>query len=192
MKRRKGRKNTLGRDAWVTVARTALIREGIGGVEVGKLARKLRATRGGFYWFFTSRKQLLDLLLAGWEEVNSRVFSSIIRDRGANGATEFRALCEMWINESGYDPQWDAAVREWARISPQVATVVRRVDDARIEIIQRVFRDLGYEEPEAFIRARITYFHQVGYYTLGVQESREQRMKLLPIYTSILTGTASR
>jgi AcrR family transcriptional regulator len=170
------------------VARVALISEGIGGVEIGKLARKLRATRGGFYWFFTSRKQLLDHLLADWEDNNSAAFKSIVRDRGANGTAEFKALVHMWINETGYSPQWDAAIREWARISPSVATVVRRVDDVRIEIIQRIFYNMGYKDPEALVRARTTYFHQVGYYTLGVRESREQRLSLLPIYSRILAG----
>jgi AcrR family transcriptional regulator len=191
LKQPKGRKTPLGREAWLIAARSALISEGIGGVEVGKLARKLRATRGGFYWFFSSRKQLLENLLSDWEETNSAAFKAVIRDRGANGTAEFRALCDIWINEEGYDPQWDAAVREWARISPRVAKVVRRVDDARIEIMQRIFLDLGYDETESFVRARTTYFHQVGYYTLGVRESREQRLKLLPLYMRILTGRSS-
>jgi AcrR family transcriptional regulator len=184
----KVRKAPLGREAWMNAARSALIRGGIGGVEIGKLARRLRATRGGFYWFFTSRKQLLNLLLADWEETNTAAFKAIVRDRGANGVEEFKALIDVWVNEHNYNPQWDAAIREWARISPRVATVVRRVDDVRIEIIQRMFRDMGYTEPEAFVRARITYFHQVGYYTLGVQESREQRLELMPFYARILSG----
>jgi hypothetical protein len=65
---------------------------------------------------------------------------------------------------------------------------VRRVDDARIAVIQRIFHDMGYEEPEAFVRARTTYFHQVGYYILGVRKSRELRLQLMPIYIRILTG----
>jgi AcrR family transcriptional regulator len=190
LKRARGRRVSLGRHAWLKAAKYALIRQGIGGVEIGKLARKLRATRGGFYWFFTSRKQLLDSLLLDWVQSNTAAFESIVRTPRANGAAEFQTLCEMWINESGYDPQWDAAIREWARISPRVATVVRRTDDARIEIIQRMFHSMGYEEPEAFIRARVTYFHQVGYYALGVQESREQRLELMPLYVRILTGRA--
>jgi AcrR family transcriptional regulator len=186
--REKSRRTALGREAWLKAARVALIREGIGGVEIGKLARKLHATRGGFYWFFTSRKQLLDQLLVDWQENNSAVLQSIVRNRGSNGTAKFQGLMDMWINEDGYNPQWDAAVREWARISPRVATIVRRVDEMRIEIIQRIFHDLGIEEPEAFVRARITYFHQVGYYTLGVQESRGQRLKLLPTYIRALIG----
>jgi AcrR family transcriptional regulator len=190
LKRPRARKNSPGRDGWLRAAHDALIREGIGGVEIGKLARKLQVTRGGFYWFFDSRKQLLNRLLADWEENNSRVFFSV-RNLGTSGAVELKTLSETWIHENGYHPQWDAAVREWARISPRVAIVVRRVDDARIAAIRRIFQDIGYAEPEAFIRARITYFHQVGYYALGVQESREQRMELLPIYMRILTGASS-
>ena len=120
--------------------------------------------------------------------VSAFVTSQNALGRGANGIAEFQALCDMWVDESDYDPQWDAAIREWARISPRVAAIVRRTDDARIEIIQGMFHDMGYDGPEAFIRARITYFHQVGYYTLGVQESRGQRLKLLPTYIRALIG----
>jgi AcrR family transcriptional regulator len=182
------RKAPLGRDAWLKAAKVALIEEGIGGVEIGKLARKLRATRGGFYWFFESREQLLECLLEDWEENNTAVFKSLLRESGANGIAEFKQLCDIWVNESGYSPQWDAAMREWARISSSAEAVVRRVDELRIEIIQRIFKDMGFGESEAFVRARTTYFHQVGYYTLGVRETRERRMKLAPLYIEILTG----
>src|ERR1700728_4189785 len=188
--RRKARKEPLGRESWLKAARTALIREGIGGVEVGKLARKLRASRGGFYWFFSGIKQLLNELLSEWAETNTAGFKAILQGDGGDGVAEYKALVDLWVNESGYDPQWDAAVREWARISPRVAAVVRRVDDVRIGIIQRIFQHLGFEDPEAFVRARTTYFLQIGYYTLGVQESHEQRVKFAPIYTRILTGKA--
>ena len=38
------------------------------------------------------------------------------------------------------------------------------------------------------IRARVTYFHQVGYYTIGYNESLDARMALLPMYVYVLTG----
>ena len=184
----KAREPRFGREAWLGAARSALIEDGVGGLEVGKLARKMRATRGSFYWFFESRDELLTCLISDWELNNTAKFRSVLRDSGANGKEEFQALCDMWVSESGYSPQWDAAMREWARISPSVEAVVRRADDLRIAIIQRIFKDMGYEEPEALVRARITYFHQVGYYTLGVSESRAKRLKLLPIYIGILSG----
>jgi AcrR family transcriptional regulator len=186
----KGRKEALGREAWLAVARAALIREGIGAVQVGKLARRLKATRGGFYWFFSSREQLLDELLEDWQVNNTGAFRAIVQESGRNGMVEFRALVDMWVHERGYSPAWDSAMRDWARISNKVARVVRQADDARVALLQQVFVDMGCEAKAAFVRARITYFHQVGYYALGVRESREQRINLLPLYIRFLTGEA--
>ena len=47
---------------------------------------------------------------------------------------------------------------------------------------------MGYKGKEAHIRARITYYHQLGYYALGVQEFRKERRELLPYYQKMLTG----
>ena len=47
---------------------------------------------------------------------------------------------------------------------------------------------MGFADDEAFVRARICYFHHVGYYALGVQESHAERRKLMPIYTRVLAG----
>jgi hypothetical protein len=78
-------------------------------------------------------------------------------------------------------------VRDWARTSSKVLDAVHAVDDRRIGFIEQVFRDLGYAGKEAHVRARVTYYHQVGYYALGVREPRKKRLELLPYYTKILT-----
>ncbi len=184
-------KDRIGRQGWLDAARNALIREGIAGVKVGKIARRLKVTRGGFYWFFDSHKQLLDALLLDWEHRNTAGFESVLRESGRNGMAEFQALVDIWLNEKAYSPAWDAAIRDWARVSSKVANAVRRTDDARINILKQVFLDMGCANEEAFVRARICYFHQVGYYALGVRESREERLRLMPLYTRVLTGRDS-
>jgi len=186
-----GRKPALGRDAWLNAARDALIREGVGAVQIGRLARSLGVTRGGFYWFFDSRRQLLKELAADWEHTNTAAFKQVLQDSGHNGVAEFQAITDIWVNERSYSPAWDSAMRDWARTAKAIANAVRRVDDERIEILKQIFLDMGYDEDEAFVRARIVYFHQIGYYTLDVQESRQQRLRLLPLYVRILTGQAS-
>lgn len=178
----------LGREAWLEAAKAVLIKAGIGGVEVGKLARRLGVTRGGFYWFFRSRAELQDELLAYWERTSAALFEGILRHATHNGMREFQALVDLWLQEEDYDPAWDAAIRDWARTSPKVARVVHRADDRRIEVLHQVFVDLGYGDPEALVRARVTYYHQIGYYALGVRQTRRERLKLLPYYVKVLTG----
>jgi AcrR family transcriptional regulator len=186
--RARKKRQPLGRDVWLSAARQALIDEGTAGVEINKLAKRLKVTRGGFYWFFESREQLLDELLAYWVETSTVLFEQILQASGRNGMQEFRALIDLWIDENEYDPKWDGAVRDWARTSATVLKAVQSVDEKRIAVLEQVFLDLGYKGKDAHVRARVTYYHQVGYYALGVRESRKQRLDLIPFYTKVLTG----
>jgi AcrR family transcriptional regulator len=182
------RRQPLGREVWLDTARQALIEEGTAGVEINKLAKRLGATRGGFYWFFKSRKQLLDELLAYWAETSTVLFERILQGHGRTGMQEYLALTRLWIDEKEYDPKWDAAVRDWARTSLPVSKVVQAVDEKRIAIIEQICLDLGYTGLDAHVRARVTYYHQVGYYAMGVRETRKQRLELIPYYRKVLTG----
>jgi AcrR family transcriptional regulator len=187
--RRLHKKNQpLGREAWLNTARQALIDEGTAGVEINKLAKRLGVSRGGFYWFFTNREQLLDELLAYWVQTSTAVFERILQASGRNGVQEFQAIIDLWIDENEYDPKWDGAVRDWARTSAAVLKAVQSVDEKRIAVLEQVFLDLGFKGKDAHVRARITYYHQVGYYALGIRESRKQRLDLIPFYTKVLTG----
>lgn len=185
------KREPLGRQAWLDAARRALIEEGTAGVEINKLAKRLDVTRGGFYWFFESREQLLDELLDYWVNASTMVFERILQSPGRNGVREYQALIDLWIDEKEYEPEWDGAVRDWARTSAAVRRAVHRVDDRRIAIIERIFLDMGYKGTDAHVRARVTYYHQVGYYAIGVRETRKERLRLLPFYVKVLTGGAT-
>jgi AcrR family transcriptional regulator len=169
-----------------------LTAKGVERVRVDALARTLRITRGSFYWHFSSRKALLDALLADWCVRNTAPFIAAAEDERLPAEEKFRAIVDIWLDESdydpAYDPAYDAAIRDWARTSARIAGLVRRVDRQRIDVLARICLDLGYDPQEAEIRARVTYFHQVGYYALGLKESRRVRRRLAPIYTRVLLG----
>jgi AcrR family transcriptional regulator len=178
----------LGRQIWLDTARQALIEEGTAGVEINKLAKRLSSSRGGFYWFFKNRDQLLTELLDYWARTSTVLFERIVELPGRSGIDKYLAMTELWINEIDYDPKWDSAVRDWARTSKGVRSVVRQVDQKRIDVLEKIFKEIGYRGKEANIRARVMYYHQVGYYAMGVQESQKERRALIPYYLKALTG----
>jgi AcrR family transcriptional regulator len=187
--RRSHSRQTLKRGDWLQAARAALIEEGTAGIEINKLAKRLGATsRSGFYWFFKDRAQLLGELLNYWVETSTGQYESILKGNGQHGMREYLAITNMWIDEKEYDPRWDGAVRDWARTSDVVRKAVRGVDAARIGFLEQMFIHMGYRGKQAHIRARVMYYHQVGYYALGVQESHRARLALIPFYRDVLTG----
>ena len=179
----------MTRQDWIRAARRALITSGVEQVKVDRLAREMKITRGSFYWFFKSREELLETLLEDWEATNTKpLLDAIAKLPKGDGMAAMNALIEFWVEEKEFSPAYDSAMRDWARISPAVEKAVRRIDNKRIEAIKQMFLDMGYPEEEAFIRARVTYFHQVGYYALRIRESKATRLKLLPLYTKALIG----
>lgn len=179
---------STGREAWIAVAKGALIKLGHSQVKIEQLAAALNVTRGGFYWHFKNRADLLASLLADWEATNS---SAIIAAVEAPGTPEerLRNLAEVWIEEGSYSPAYNSAIRDWARVSSEAANVVARVDGRRIAALLGPFLDAGYAAAEALIRARITYYHQVGYYAMRVKEPKATRRGDLPLYISALLGS---
>ena len=182
------KRQPLGREIWLDTARRALIEEGTAGVEINKLAKRLNSSRGGFYWFFKDRAHLLAELLSYWERTSTVLFERIRQLPAGDGMAKYLAMTDLWIDEKEYDPKWDGAVRDWARTSEEVRKVVHDVDQKRIAVLEQIFEEIGYRGKDAHIRARIMYYHQVGYYAMGVQESKRQRRALIPYYRKALTG----
>ncbi len=176
---------------WLNAAQARLVDGGIDAVKIGPLAADLKVTRGSFYWHFRDRNHLLQTLLARWQAQSHEMFNRLVGGDGATGMDEFVRLVHLWVDESEFHPALESAMRDWARTSEAVAAVVKAVDEERIAYIKRIFLDFGYGEDEAFIRARITYFHQVGYYTIGYNETLDARMALLPMYVYVLTGKSN-
>lgn len=179
--------DTLERADWIAAAKAMLLRDGAAAVKVERIATALNVTRGGFYWRFRDHADLMDALLKDWRDTNSTTMMAALKGEGTPVERIWK-LMDIWVDEIGYDPAYDIAVRSWATISKKVARVVRAVDEERIEAMHRLFLDYGYSDMEAFIRARVLYWHQLGYYAMGVKERKAKRHEYLELYFKVLTG----
>ena len=175
---------------WIKAAKKALIAEGLTGVKVDRLAKSLGVTRGGFYHNFKSQQELMDRLLDHWATSNEFVPDMSNFSAPADAITAFEHMTEMMIAEKGFSPALDMAIREWARIDKKVMRIVDRVDYNRIKRLTTLFTMLGCDAEEAPIRARVLYFHQIGYYALGYhkRQTKAERFRNAPVYMRILGG----
>jgi AcrR family transcriptional regulator len=177
----------LSREDWLKAARLAMVSSGIGDVKVDRLAKKLGVTRGSFYWHFKDHKDLLDALLQDWEVRNQYEIAQV-RTRWARSDPDLSEIVAIWLGADPTFPAYDMAIRIWARKSPEVAAAVNRVDDAWVGLIEELFRREHFDEDEVFVRARVVYFHQIGYHALAIREDLDERLRLAPFYYKALTG----
>jgi AcrR family transcriptional regulator len=177
----------LTRDDWIAAAAGLLAEKGIDAVRITSLSESLAVTRGSFYWHFKDRDDLLKALIRTWEETNTRALVQAVEASGTV-VESVLALFETWMKAEPFAPRLDAAMRDWARRSAPIKKVVERADARRLKSIAASFERSGFEPREAFIRARILYFTQVGYYTLGVREDLADRVGFADLYVKAFTG----
>jgi AcrR family transcriptional regulator len=188
VRKRAPREGAFDREQWLAAARKMLIKSGIDQVKIERLSKQVKVTRSSFYWHFQSRADLLHALLDHWQATNTGPMLRAIEAAIEAGPTGIHILGRVWIEEREFNPAYDTAVRDWARKDPKVAATVREVDGKRIAALTRLMQVYGYQGNEALVRARIMYFHQVGYYALGIHETVEERLKLEPLYMKALSG----
>jgi AcrR family transcriptional regulator len=144
------------RARWIEEGLRALGRGGPGAVRVEALAERLGVTKGGFYWQFADRQELLDELLAAWERA---VVDAVIDEVDRGGGPERDRLGRLFaIAGSRRDlHRVDLAVRDWARHDAAVARRLRRVDDRRMEYMRSLFRGLCADDDEVEARCLLVF-----------------------------------
>ena len=61
-------KSQLDRSAWINAAIELLADDGLDGIRVEVLAKRLHVTKGSFYWHFKDRQDLLEAVLDTWRQ----------------------------------------------------------------------------------------------------------------------------
>jgi len=179
-------KNTI--QDWIEAAKRMLVEEGISGLKVDRLANRLGVTRGGFYHHFKDRDEFFDQVIQYWEETCRFLPDDAPPSKPADAAGWLDRTVARLIDADGYDYQFDLAVREWARGDKRAGWAVERTDRERLERLRAFFEALGYDRQHAAIRARVFYYHQIGYYAIGVLQSIAERRKNAHLYIDIICG----
>ena len=173
---------------WLQLALRVLVTEGVEGVKVKPLAAALGVSRSSFYWYFKTRQDLLDALLAHWQATNT---AALVRMAGLPADTITRAVGNVFrcvINPALFDTRLDFAIRDWARRSADVKQVLRNSEDQRLAALTQMFQRFAYSDLDAVARARILYYMQIGYDDAQLNEPMADRNRLMPANLAGFTG----
>jgi AcrR family transcriptional regulator len=157
-------RESLDRAAWIAAALNIVAQDGIDGLRVESLAKKLGVTKGSFYWHFKDRRDLIDAVLDDWRA--GRV-KDIRKQTAAEPGGELAALrhtIEVYAaakNRKGISIE--AAIRIWARQDANGLAVVEEVDAERLECTRRLFLALGLPPAEAAARSALLYAYVFGF-----------------------------
>ncbi|WP_171209424.1 MULTISPECIES: TetR/AcrR family transcriptional regulator [unclassified Ruegeria] len=180
------------RDDWLNVAMDVLISDGVDQIKVMNLAERMAVSRSSFYWYFKSKQELFDALLAKWQALNT---AGLIAQAELAAPTITAAVCNVHrcvVNAELFDTALDFAVRDWARKSGKVRRMLDQSDARRLAALRAMFARYGYDETEAETRARVLYYMQIGYDLAQLNEPLAARLSMVPHYLFVFTGVEPR
>ena len=186
----------LGRSDWIRLGLTVLAESGVGAVRVEPLAKRMKMTKGSFYWHFKNRQDLLDALLDEWVEIDTNGIIEQVNQLEADPKTKLMRLFELAIAEHDLlpgiaDGSIEKAIRAWATSEPKVAEIIAKVDQKRLNYTQSIFLDIGFSDDEAWVRARLVYYALVGELTIGGASNQMNRLEEMRMQHRILTSGIS-
>ncbi|EQB17150.1 TetR/AcrR family transcriptional regulator [Sphingobium lactosutens] len=161
--------------AWTDAALELLASNGIDGVRIELLAKRLEVTKGSFYWHFKDRDALHQAMLEQWRK--SATLALIERlDRGeASPEARLQRLLRLPImgQRSARAADVELAVRLWGRREPRAQAALEEIDQLRLHYISGLMMQCGADAPEAEARAILAYSYMRVAATLVATEARE-------------------
>lgn len=151
----------LTRDDWIQGALELIAERGVPALAVEPLAKRLKATKGSFYWHFSNKAELLAAVLECWVEFGTRQpIAALVTDAPA---TRLRNILTLALGGDPYDQaEWKLLVSN----DLQVVETARRVHGVRKKYIADQLEALGYCTEQAQGRAQLAYAAYLGNLTL--------------------------
>lgn len=162
----------LDRSTWIQAAFDTLADEGVGGIRVEILARRLHVTKGSFYWHFKDRQDLLNAVLQVWKEGRLRDIEKQSTAVTGKELEQIHHVIDVYSavrNRKGISIE--LAVRDWARHDPAVSVAVEEVDSYRLECTRKLFVSLGLSDDEARARSILVFAYVFGHSLMAYDRS---------------------
>ena len=171
--------NRVSKDQWLVKALEALESKGVEAVKIDILAKELGISRSGFYWHFKNRQDLLGHLLDFW--VNE--YTGVVTDNPdvLKLDPKKRLYATMEMIRDKRLTKYDLAMTSCAKLDSQVHKVVRKVVKMRLDYLQVIFAELGFEGNELEMRTRLFVCYHSLEDTMFPDLSDQKHSKLLKL-----------
>ncbi len=157
---------TLSQGDWEREALLLIAAKGVQGLAVEPLARRMRITKGSFYWHFSNRDALLEQTLARWEAHDSRNLEAAL-----GSIDQPRERLRDFFRRVGKEKLTHEVYRELCAAAghPIVRPVLERVTRRRTAYLAAAFRELGLRGQSAENQAMLAYSAYLGFLQLQRQ-----------------------
>jgi AcrR family transcriptional regulator len=166
------------KDDYYRAALDLLAEGGVDSLTMANLCARLGVTTGSFYAHFAGIREFHMAFLEQWEAGRVYLLKEQV-DCATDSLDRIDLLRRIAV---GVNHEAESAIRGWARTNPFVAEFQRRVDQLREEVLVQAFVDVGIDDRESRVLARIGLTILVGTQQIEDKVDRDRLNALLSEY----------
>ena len=129
--------------------------EGVDGVRVEILAKRLKVTKGSFYWHFKDRQALLDAMLDTWRR--RATLAVIDHMETLHELASVRIASMLQVPFRAHNPEegvnLELSIRQWGLRDERALSVLSEVDNLRLRYIGALLEKNGTPPEDAKAKA---------------------------------------
>lgn len=147
-------------------------------MRVETLAKGLGVSKGGFYWHFADRNELLAAMLDEFERLGVDEIVEEVDLGGGDARTKLRRLFVATATPR-FRRSVELAVRDWARGDRSVAKRLRRIDNRRMNYLRSLFGEFCRDDDEVEVRCLLTFSMYVGSHYIAADHPTRRRSEVI-------------
>jgi AcrR family transcriptional regulator len=185
MSQQKIKTQRITKAQWLDMALEVLETDGVAGVRVEILAKRLEISKSGFYWHFKNRDDLLKDMLGYWTHELTEVLTTNQEMLALKPKNRIIKTAEMILD---YDlTRYEIPIRQWALHDAEAARAVRKVNRLRIDFLSEAFSELGFTGDDLDMRVMLFVCYHTWESPMFREISRKRRRALIAKRIELLT-----
>jgi AcrR family transcriptional regulator len=167
---------------WINLGYKLFSEQGIAGIIVEKMAKKLKVNKSSFYWHFKTKKDFVTEIVSYWVSESTNQIISLTNSE-KSGKEKFSKLIELSFKK---DPflDFNFFLKRYALKNKKIQSITDKIDNQRIEYTKTILTEMDFTENEAKIKALLFYKYLIGYHEM-IRYKKQNKNYAIEIKTEI-------
>ena len=152
------------KEQWIEMGYELFSKEGITGLNVEVMSKRLKCNRSSFYWHFNSKDDFVDNLVDFWKNVyTTEVIVEVNKEKEPHKKLD-KLIDIVLQKDSNLD--FIFYLKKYGEKNKRIKEVVDQIDSSRIDFGIALLIELGYSKEDALFKTVILYKYLIGHHEM--------------------------